>query len=280
MAITDPEIIKKIVRKNFDNSVGLYEKFEHRFGLFGYLATKLANECNIRSGMRVCDIGCGTGTSSFELKKLVGENGLVLGLDLSEKMLVSAHEKLTQANEPNLRFIRCDADALTENIDIRVDSVLYNACIFLIPEPKITFNSAYKILTSTGTIGMDYLAGLYGGDSDAVMGSDGPGDELFTKAKQSGQPFAPYGRRITDGIILPKILKDIGFKNIREGMLSKAMTLDEMKAFYSIPAQSAALFPKNTYEERLTLFDSFIEYFQKKNISTFSQHWGWCVGEK
>lgn len=45
---------------------------------------KQAKWAGIKKGMRVADIGCGAGKTSFYLKKLVGPKGQVVGIDSSE----------------------------------------------------------------------------------------------------------------------------------------------------------------------------------------------------
>ncbi|MFX1534087.1 MAG: class I SAM-dependent methyltransferase [Promethearchaeota archaeon] len=279
MAIKDPSIIKKIVRTNFDRSADLYEQFEQKYGLFEYLTIKLAQMCKIRKGMRVCDVGTGTGTSSFVLQKIVGSEGLVYGVDFSEKMLEIAQTKLNRTKNANIKFILSDADELEANIKFKVESVLYNASIFIIPNPSNTLQSAHRILAENGTVGMNYLLDLYDVDNNEVLGNESGNKDLFLLPKQAGKKFAPYGRKIMNVKTLPEILKNIGFRNIKEGIISKKMSLDEMKAFYSIPAQSAALWPKNEYEERLKLLDALVEYFQEININTYYQYWGWCIGQ-
>jgi SAM-dependent methyltransferase len=279
MAIKDPAIVKKIVRTNFDRSADLYEQFEQKHGLFEHLTINLAQLCKIRQGMKVCDVGTGTGTSSFVLQKMVGPEGLVCGVDFSEKMLEIAQTKLNRTKNANIKFILGDADELEANIRFKVDLVLYNASIFIIPNPSKTLQSAHRILAENGTVGMNYLLGLYDGDDSNIQEGEGRNKGLFLLPKQAGKKFAPYGRQVVNVKTLSEILKNVGFRNIKEGIISKKMNLDEMKAFYSIPAQSAALWPKNPYEERLKLLDSLVEYFQEININTYYQHWGWCVGQ-
>ncbi|MEW5760415.1 MAG: class I SAM-dependent methyltransferase [Candidatus Thermoplasmatota archaeon] len=273
MAIKDPETIKQIVRSNFDKSVKLYENFERKYSLFEYLTLELARVCKIRKGMNVCDIGCGTGSSSFMLAKIVGNEGKVIGVDFSEKMLDLAQEKLKSFSSSNIEFILCDADAIEENINFKLDSVLYNACIFLIPEPIKTLQSAYKILKENGTVGMNYLIGMY-------EKSDKTDNGLFQLAKRDGKEFAPYGRKIVDINIISDSLDKVGFRNIRKGTIAKEMSLNEMREFYSIPAQSAALYPKTPYEDRLNLIDTLMDYVQKKKIRKLYQCWGWYAAEK
>ncbi|MFX0090428.1 MAG: class I SAM-dependent methyltransferase [Candidatus Hodarchaeota archaeon] len=278
MTTKDSTIIKKIVRMNFDRSADPYEEFERRFGLFHCLTKELAELCDVRKGMRVCDIGCGSGTSSFALQKIVGSEGIVYGVDFSEKMLEIAQAKLNKENA-NIKFMLIDADELEANVDFKFHAVLYNASIFLIPEPMKTLQSTYRILTEKGMVGMNFLIGLYGSNSE-LSKADRQRDDLFLLAKKAGKPFAPYGRKITDAGEIPKALRDIGFKNIEEGVLSKKMSLEEWKTFYSIPAQSAGLWPRNKYEERLRLLDSLVEYLQNLNISAYYQFWGWYIARK
>jgi len=272
MAITDTEVIKNIVRTNFNKSSELYEKFESKYGLFEYLTEDLARVCNVGSGMAVCDIGCGSGTSSLVLGNIVGDSGKVLGIDFSEEMLAIARKKV----EKNIEFILGDANSIGQTVDYKFDQVLFNACIFLIPEPETTLKCASEILKNRGIIGMNYLMGLY---PDAYTETyEGP--ELFEHARIKEQGFAPYGRGIMDVTSLGSILNDIGFKDVTEGIISKKMSFEEVRAFYSIPAQSAALWPKNNYNERLELLEKLLQFYTENNITEFHQYWGWCKGEK
>lgn len=62
-----------------------------------------------RPGERVVDIGCGSGTTTLELARLVAPGGRVLGVDVSGPMLTRAAERLT----PGLpvEFVQADATA-------------------------------------------------------------------------------------------------------------------------------------------------------------------------
>jgi SAM-dependent methyltransferase len=75
--------------------------------LFSRIMTATLERAAVRSGERVVDIGCGTGTSSIELGRLVGPSGCVLGVDVSEPMLTRARERLPP--ELPVEFAQADA---------------------------------------------------------------------------------------------------------------------------------------------------------------------------
>ena len=270
MAIKDSENIKKIICSNFDRSARLYENYEHKYGLFKYLTEELAKVCNIRKGMSVCDIGCGTGASTLTLAKVVGKEGQVIGIDFSKEMIDLAKEELQDF--ANVELLLCDAEKLGEHIDLKMDAILYNASIFLMPDPKQTLWAAHDVLQKDGIVGMNYLVGIFDDQEPAI--------DLFRSAKEEGMKFAPYGRRIMNAGALPGILKDVGFGDIREGTISKQMNMDEIREFYSIPAQSAGLYPKTPYDERLELLDELLDHIQNTGIMKFDQVWGWHVAKR
>ena len=206
----------------------------------------------------------------------MGPNGNVFGVDFSEEMLAFANKKMIDSSESNLDFILCDANELEDNINIKLDCVLYNACIFLIPEPIKTLQSAYKLLKDHGVVAMNYLVGVY----DQLFEEAIPDNNLFEGASRNNKSFAPYGRAITNVQKLPEILNTIGYHNLSQGIVSIELPLTAIETFYSIPAQSAALWPKHSYDERLSLLGSLLDYFREIDIKKYFQYWGWCMGEK
>ncbi|BAZ16504.1 type 11 methyltransferase [Calothrix sp. NIES-4071] len=58
----------------------------------------------LKEGMRVADIGCGTGNVSSMMASIVGLSGLVHGIDMSSEQLDIARSQATVLNLKNVEF--------------------------------------------------------------------------------------------------------------------------------------------------------------------------------
>ena len=55
--------------------------------MLGPLGDQAINTLKPKVGEKILDVGCGTGTTSLNLSKLVGNEGLITGIDISEPIL-------------------------------------------------------------------------------------------------------------------------------------------------------------------------------------------------
>src|ERR671916_5722 len=71
-------------------------------GLPGIQALKKAAiaRCQIREGMSILDVGCGTGLETVRLARLVGSSGNVIGLDASRNLLAEASRRAQGSRLP------------------------------------------------------------------------------------------------------------------------------------------------------------------------------------
>src|SRR4051794_4754578 len=63
-------------------------------------------------GDRVLDLGCGFGETSLRLADLVGEEGSVLGVDVSEPFIVAARDEAAEAGAGNVEYLLADVQTL------------------------------------------------------------------------------------------------------------------------------------------------------------------------
>lgn len=112
----------------------LFNRLAPRYDLFNRLASLGLDKTwrrrtmePIREGMRVLDLGCGTGDLCFEASKRVGKSGRVTGLDFSENMLEFAALRLNRAglngHSGEIRFVLNKAE------DLPIDSEPYDAVV-------------------------------------------------------------------------------------------------------------------------------------------------------
>lgn len=104
----------------------------------------------VRPGMIVADIGCGMGYFSIAFAKMVGDGGLVISVDLQQKML-EILEKRARKNgvAHRIQTHRCDANDL--GIQERVDFVLAFWMVHETPDEVTFFQQVFHLLKGTGS---------------------------------------------------------------------------------------------------------------------------------
>jgi len=104
---------------------------------------------DIRAGIRVVDIGCGTGGTTLELARLVGPEGHVLGLDISAPMLARARER-TPAGTP-VDFVEADA-TIYPFPPAAADLLFSRFGVMFFAEPALAFANMRKALKPGGRV--------------------------------------------------------------------------------------------------------------------------------
>jgi ubiquinone/menaquinone biosynthesis C-methylase UbiE len=240
--------IKSAVRRNFDASPVQYDAFEGRYGFFKRLNADLLQLLSPQGKGTILDIGCGTGASSAQLKEACPQARIV-GLDNSSAMLAKA--RLNYGSVEGLCFQEGDATALTACLAEPVDTVIYSASIFLIPDFRESLRQAHQLLSPSGQIGLTFL--------DGVVSETG--ENRFFQVEQAH----PLGLSLRKAVLLSDLeafLRSLfGAVSLQERVYR--LPKPQVQAFYSIPAMSAGIFPALDYEERLvriaTLFDHLPE---------------------
>jgi len=70
--------------------------------------TRLMIDAGIGKGMRILDVGCGSGDVSFVLCDLVGRSGEIIGVDHDAGAIAIARHRCAAYDHPALRFLECD----------------------------------------------------------------------------------------------------------------------------------------------------------------------------
>lgn len=140
---------------------------------------------------RVLDLGSGSGRDCFAFSKLVGPNGHVIGIDMTEEMITGSkqyiqyHQEKFGYSKPNVTFLQGYMEKLSE-AGLQNDSfdvVLSNCVICLCPDKKSVLKEAYNVLKEGGEM---YFSDMYASKpvpdhmkQDAVLWGEGMGGALY-----------------------------------------------------------------------------------------------------
>jgi ubiquinone/menaquinone biosynthesis C-methylase UbiE len=165
-------------------------------------ATRLALQlAGITSGMRVLDLGTGTGEVALLAAEAVGPTGSVVGVDQSPDVLEYAAGKCRARGVTNVRFER--ADIATYVPDEPVDAVVGRLVHSYLPDRVATVRRLLGALNPGGV----YLALEY--DTDAVRSAP-PTPTVERGRELVNAAFAAAGTPQTIGPHLGDILRDAG----------------------------------------------------------------------
>src|SRR3990167_7253312 len=98
----DPQAIQHM----FDRLARRYDLFNRLSSMGLDLLWRRQALASVSEGMRVLDLGCGTGDLSLGAAKRLKGSGQVTGLDFSKPMLEVAHERLKKLKPESARLVQ------------------------------------------------------------------------------------------------------------------------------------------------------------------------------
>ena len=114
--------------------------------------TRILKAFRLRPGMRIADIGSGTGFFAIPAAEIVGPTGRVYAGDLSPEMLEDLRTKLQRARTGNLEALRSTEDRVPLP-DASVDFA-FLACVLHELDGPGTLLEARRVLTPAGRLGV------------------------------------------------------------------------------------------------------------------------------
>ncbi len=137
MTSPSPEQIIETQRQDWNRVAGGWEKWDRFFDeQMAFLNHRLVADARLRSGMRVLDLGSGTGYPALLAAQTVGPSGNVTGIDLAEQMLEAARRKAASLKLSNITFKTGDVTTLPFEA-ASFDAITTRFCLMFLPEiPK------------------------------------------------------------------------------------------------------------------------------------------------
>jgi arsenite methyltransferase len=106
---------------------------------------------SLKEGEIVLDLGSGAGFDAFLASPKVGKTGKVMGIDMTDEMLIKARENARKGNYLNVEFKKGDIEVLPID-DNSIDVVISNCVINLAPNKEKVFKESYRVLKAGGRL--------------------------------------------------------------------------------------------------------------------------------
>jgi arsenite methyltransferase len=154
---------------------------------------------SLKKGETVLDLGAGGGFDCFLAAEKVGDNGRVIGVDMTPEMIEKARENAEQENFNNVEFRLGEIENLPV-VDSSADIIISNCVINLSPDKKRVFEEAFRVLKPGGRILI----------SDIVLTKELPSSIKKSIAAHIG---CLAGAMLKDRYL--DVIKKAGFKDVR-----------------------------------------------------------------
>ena len=177
----------------------------------------------IKKGDTVIDLGSGAGNDCFVARVVVGENGKVIGIDMTEAMIDKSRENAEKLGFNNVGFRFGDIEKIPVAAN-RADVVVSNCVLNLVPDKRKAFQEIFRILKPNGHFSI----------SDVVLVGNLP-----QSLQQASEMYVGCVSGALQKSEYLKIIKETGFVNVKI-QKEKLITLpDDILADYLTPQQIA-----------------------------------------
>lgn len=180
---------------------------------------------NIKANDIVLDLGSGAGNDCFIARNIVGENGFVYGLDMTEAMNDLAKKNAAKLGFTNMEFVLGDIEAMPFE-DEKIDVAVSNCVMNLVPDKLKAYQELYRVLKSGGHFCISDI--VYNGHLSPELLNQA---ELFAGCVTGASEKAAY----------MQIISDVGFENIEikkerlielpDTLLEKHLTPDQVEEY-------------------------------------------------
>lgn len=154
---------------------------------------------DINPGETVVDLGSGAGFDAFIVSRIVGQNGKVIGIDLSDDMLTLARKNAVKSHYSNVEFLKGDIEELPLKDSI-ANHVISNCVINLSLNKDKVYKEAYRVLTEGGKLSI----------SDIVLERELP---PIVKNSLAGHIACVSGAEKLEDYL--QYVRDAGFRNVK-----------------------------------------------------------------
>jgi ubiquinone/menaquinone biosynthesis C-methylase UbiE len=154
---------------------------------------------SLNEGEIVLDMGAGAGFDCFLASARVGSSGKIIGVDITSEMVDKARANARKGGYSNIDFRQGDLENMPV-ADNYVDVVISNCVINLVPNKKMVFKEAFRVLKPGGRLAV----------SDVVLQKELP---EFVKRSTEAYIGCLAGAIMKEEYL--EIIKKVGFQEVK-----------------------------------------------------------------
>jgi len=220
------------------------------------MTTAIVAAAQVRSGMRVLDIACGTGEPAISIAQLLAAGGDVVGVDISPAPLKIAAERATQRGLSNATFQQADAhhlpfvDNTFDRITSRLGVMFFSDLPHALSEMRRVLKPAGRvILLVWGPMDQPYFQTTIGTILRMLPSASVP---------ESGRKMFALGNKG----VLSQALRQAGFSQVKEDLVTVPWTWmgtpEEVWEYFQDVAVPFASFLESTPADRRPEIDAAV----------------------
>jgi len=195
----------------------------------------------IKKGDTVIDLGSGAGNDCFIARALTGENGKVIGIDFTERMVEKARTNAEKLGFNNVEFRFGDIEQMPVSANV-ADVVVSNCVLNLVPNKFNVLKEVYRVLKPSGHFSI----------SDIVLEG-----ELPSKLREAAEMYAGCVSGAIQKNVYLELIQATGFKNVTiqkeksillpDDILSNYFSAEEIQSFRN---SNAGIYSITVYAEK------------------------------
>lgn len=112
---------------------------------------RLLIDAGIKEGLRVLDVGCGSGEVTFLAAEMVGNTGEVIGFDSNEAAIAAARDSGEKGRFANTKFILAEIGKLPQDLG-RFDAIVGRRVLMYQPDAAFCIRSLLPYLKAEGLV--------------------------------------------------------------------------------------------------------------------------------
>jgi ubiquinone/menaquinone biosynthesis C-methylase UbiE len=164
----------------------------------------------LEPGDTVLDVGCGTGVMVPYLLERVGENGGIIAVDISPKMIEVARGKFPPEEYPNVEFIVADVNEMRWESDS--EAVLCYSCFPHFRDQRATIRHLSRGLKTGGTLAVAHSESRGAINAMHASGPEEVRDDYLPPAGEVAEMMTDAGLEVTETIDDEEMFVVIGKK--------------------------------------------------------------------